>query len=237
MLVALDLTARQAARVLTQAVQSHAKLELEPRPGAVSTLLWTTIADRDEDMLILHLHDAGEETSLTGLIGAMCDCRMILSSQLCMFSSFIVDVLGEGVPRQVVLAVPQTIQVANRRRFARRAPTQPVPIRLSLCDVETPFVAILSNIGAKGLGCRVVSRELEDALFIGDEVRVEFVLPWHTQAFALPASVCSKTSCGEEGHMIIGLEFVNGEDTSLLDELRAALNAETARLTGLDGEL
>ena len=134
-----------------------------------------------------------------------------------------------------MLVTPETVQVANRRRFARKAPIEPVPVRFLPPGAATPLVAILSNIGPTGLGCRVVNRELEDLLFIGDQVEVEFVLPWSNEVYTLRAVVCNKNRCREEGHLLVGFEFVQENEAALV-RLRAALSDETARLTEREGQ-
>ena len=237
MLVALDLTARQAARVLAQAVRTRAKLEIEPRPESCSVLLWGSVAGREQDQLQIDLYETGRELDFGTLIGAMCDVRTILSGQLCIFSTFIVDASAQTVPPRVVLAVPDTIQVANRRRFARKAPTEPVPVRLSVPGHPAALVAILANIGGAGLSCRVVSPDLDDLLFIGDEIGLEFVLPWSHDVYQLRGCTCSKTPCPEDGHVLVGLEFVAQGSEPVLERLRTALNDETARLIDMDGDL
>jgi hypothetical protein len=236
MLVTLDLTTRQAHRVLLQAIRTRAKLEIEPRPEAISALLWGTLAGQEQDSLLVDLHDAGQDITLAALVGAMCDVRTILSGQLCLFSSHIVDATARAVPQRLMLAVPDTIQVANRRRFTRKAPIEQVPVRIAVPATEAPFVAILSNIGPSGLACRAVNPEVDDILFIGDRVQVEFVLPWSNEVYTLPASTCSKARCREEGHLLIGFEFMSAEDDAHLAHLRAALNDEAARLTEQEGK-
>lgn len=236
MLVTLDLTERQAHRVLAQAVRTRAKFEIEPRPDAHSALLWGTLAGNDKGTLQVDLHDVGANVSLAALIGAMCDVRMILSGQLCLFSTYVREVSDRTVPQRVVLAVPETIQVANRRRFARHAPVDPVPVRFFVPAAQPPFVAIMSNIGPHGVACRVISTDIDDVLFIGDEVRVEFVLPWGEDVYSLPAIACSKTRCREEGHVIIGFEFVAAGHEAVLERLRNALQDEAARLTESEGQ-
>lgn len=237
MLVALDLTARQAARVLEQAVRFRAKLEIDPRPEAAGELLWGTLEGREQDLFLVNLHHPGAQGALPHLIGAICDVRMILSDQLCMFSSFVVDVRDNAVPQRLTLAVPDTIQVANRRRFARKSPVEPVPVRLSLGADQANFVAILSNIGPTGLGCRTANRELDEALLIGDEVQLEFVLPWAHDVFTVWAAVCTKNATGDNGHMTVGFEFDPAKSDACLERLRAALNDEAARLTEMDSDL
>jgi hypothetical protein len=236
MLITLDLTARQAHRVLGQALRSRAKLEIEPRPESWNTLLWGALASRDKDLLTVNLHEGALPAPLRTLVGAMCDVRSILSAQLCLFSTHIVDVADETVPRQLMLAIPETIQVANRRRFARKAPIEPVPVRFSAPGGPSPLVAILSNIGPTGLACRVVNAEHEDLLLIGDNFELEFGLPWSNEVYSLLATVCNKSRCREEGHLLVGFEFVAQDHEVALLRLRAALSDETARLTEKEGE-
>ena len=194
-------------------------------------LLWGTLAGQERDLLQVDLQDVGHDVALAPLVGAMCDVRTILAGQLCLFSTFIVDIAEQGVPQRVVLAVPEAIQVANRRRFARHTPLEPVPVRFSVPAAQPPFVAILSNIGANGLGCRVVSGDLDSVVFIGDEVQLEFALPWSNEVYTLPGVVCAKTPCREEGHVLVGFEFAPSGHEATLDRLRAALEDEGARLT------
>ncbi|MCK4343116.1 MAG: PilZ domain-containing protein [Phycisphaerae bacterium] len=238
MLVALDLTARQAARVLAQALQTHAKLEIEPRPEYFESPLWGRLESRVQDLLIVHLVDAGREFPLAALIGAMCDVRTIMSGQFYMFTTVIVDT-GEGTaPRRLCLAVPDAIQVANRRRHTRKNPIEPVPVRLTLPGVGEPFVGHLANIGRGGLGCRVLQRELDELLLIGNEVRLEFMLPWMSRVYSLPSEVCSKTLSHDKDHLLVGFEFCapDAAAQATLELLRSVLDNETQRLTEIDGE-
>ena len=239
MLVTLDLTARQAARVLAQAVRTRAKLEIEPRPESYAALLWGNLAGREGDLLVVDLHYSARLLPLALLIGAMCDVRTILSGQLCLFSTVIVDASDAGVPRRLLLASPETVQLANRRRFARHTPTDPVPVRLSITGRTDPFVLGLANIGPTGMACRAPRTGLDDALFIGDVVQLEFALPWSGEIHKLPASVCGKTPCPDQEQMVVGLEFAVADHdpaASALEHLRAALNDEAARLIEMDGD-
>lgn len=240
MLVALDLTVRQVARVLAQAVQTQAKLEIEPRPETHDSSLWGSLESRQQDLLQVNLLDAGDQTPPAALIGATCDVRTVLSGQLYLFSTFIVDATDDSAPPRLTLAVPEAIQVANRRRFARKSPSEPVPVRLVVPSTPEPFIAHLANIAATGLGCRVLRRELDDVLFIGDRVEIEFVLPWANHIYQLPSTVCSKTPCRDRDHMLVGFEFValdNAAARASLDLLRSVLHTETTRLTELEGDL
>ncbi len=240
MLVALDLNDRQAARVIAQALQSEARLEIEPRPDQFDALLWGTLKGRENDVLRIDLYDRGHAGPLGALVGAMADVRTILSEQLYLFSTFIVDADEGGVPTRLCLAVPELIQVANRRCFVRQTPTEPIPVRISLHATNEPFVANLADLGHGGLRMRIARKPLDDILFIGDPVHVEFALPWTTGVFSLPAFVCVKSPGPDESTLHVGVEFTDSPDGStapVLERLRAALLSESARLTGMNGDL
>lgn len=238
MLLALDLTTRQATRVIEQALRTRAKLEIDPRPDFLDSPLWGTLTGRENNLLAITLMNTNSDVPLTTLVGAMCDVRTILSGQLYMFSTVIVDASDATAPRRLTLAVPDLMQVANRRRFTRKSPTEPVPLRLTVPTADQPFVANLANISRSGLGCRVRRKELDNLLLIGDEVGVEFVLPWISQVFTLATEVCTKTPSQDPDHMIVGLEFKTQTSAAqaTVDLLRAVLDNETQRLIETDGD-
>ena len=236
MLVALDLTGRQAARALAQAVRSRTKLEIDPRPESWDDLLWAGLVGRQDELLNVVLHDQAHQSPLTNLIGATCDVRTVISGQLYLFSTFIVEAADQVVPARLALAVPDAIQVANRRHMERKAPDEAVPVRLGVAGSQQPFVVELANISAGGVACRVPPGELVELLLIGDEVHVEFVLPWSGELFALPATVCGKTPCPGREHQLVGFEFVSrteGPQAADLVRLRASLLSQTARLSNM----
>jgi hypothetical protein len=238
MLLSLDLTTRQATRVLEQALRNKAKLEIDPRPEFVDSPLWGTLTGRENDLLAITLMNTGPAVPLNTLVGAMCDVRTILSGQLYLFTTVVVDASNTTAPRRLTLASPDLIQVANRRRFARKSPTEPVPVRLTVPSAPEPFVANLANISRSGLGCRVLRKELDELLLIGDELNVEFVLPWVSQVFNFVAEICTKTPCQDPDHMLVGLEFKThtAAAQATADLLRAALDNETQRLIETDGD-
>ncbi len=230
MLVTLDLNSRQTARVLAEAVHIRAMLEIEPRPDAFSDLLWGTLSGRGQDGLYVELHERGPDIDLAGLVGAMCDVRMILARQLYLFATFVVDSVPQTAPQRLVIEVPQTIQVANRRRFARQAPLEPVPVRITVPAVANTFVGILANINPTGLACRLSGRELDEVLFIGDQAQLEFALPWSAELYTLPAVACTKSRSRQEEELMVGFEFAGTADEASLKKLRQSLRDQAARL-------
>lgn len=232
MISSLDLTERQAARVLEQAVRLRAKLEIEPRPETHIEPLWGIIAGREQDLLSVELLGARGEAPVRSLMGCMCDTRTILAGQLYMFETAIVDVSERTAPIRIALTAPTVIRVANRRRFGRRAPVDAVPVRLLPAGAAQPIIGALSDLSRTGLGVRVARAGADELLLIGDQVDTEFSLPWSKTVYALAASVCSKTACQGSDEMAIGLEFspIDATQQASLELLRATLDSEHDRL-------
>jgi len=237
MLVALDLTARQAARVLAQALHEHARLEIDPRPVFLGSPLVGSLDSAERDCLVVQITENAERIRLTTLLGAMCDVRTVLSGQLYLFATPVLEATEGPVPR-LRMGRPTAIQVANRRQFARRTPTEAVPVRLLIPGVAQPLVAQISNLSRSGLGCHGPRRELDDTLLIGDQIQVEFMLPWAPQVYRLPATVCTKNASPDQTRLSVGLEFAADDAASRasLELLRSMLDNETQRLLDMEGD-
>lgn len=175
MLATIDLTQRQAARVLAQALRTRVRLEIESRSreGTISG----SLAGAENSTLCVELHDHGVDTPLAGQIGSFCDIRAVLSGHLYLFSTCIVDVLESTVPQRLLLAIPDTVQIVNRRQFNRTIAQEHIALHLWPGGTQHPFVGTLTDIGPAGLGCQMPRRDLEHLLLIDDEVRVRFQLP------------------------------------------------------------
>lgn len=236
MISSLDLSERQATRVLEQAVRLRAKLEIEPRPEAHIEPLWGVIAGREQDLLSVELLSARGEAPIRGLLGCMCDARTILAGQLYMFETAIVDVSERTAPVRIALTAPSVMRVANRRRFGRRAPVDAVPVRLLPAAAAQPIIGALSDLSRTGLGVRVARAGADELLLIGDHVDAEFSLPWSKTLYALAAVVCSKTACQGSDEMAVGLEFspIDATQKASLELLRATLDSEHERLLDME---
>ncbi len=205
MLAAVDLTPRQAARVIEQAVRSRARVEIEARSreGAISG----TLGERQDHLLCVQLHNRERDWPLAGLLGAFCDVKTVLSGHLYIFSTCVVDVADQASPQRLFLEVPPAVQVVNRRKFDRRNATEDVEVQFWPPGAPQPIVARLCNIGLGGLGCRGPRQELEDLLLIGEEVRITFQLPGSADVYDLATVVCVKTAAGDGQNLDVGLEF------------------------------
>lgn len=238
MLATIDLTRRQAERVLEQAVRTQARLEIECRAREGS--LHGTLIGREAGVLAVALHDLGHNWPLLGLIGSFCDVHTILSGQLYLFSTCIVDAADDTSPQCLSLAPPDIVQVANRRKLDRVAPAEPVVAQLWPAGGEDPLQGQLTNLSSNGVGCRFPRQPAEDSLLIDDTVRLCFQLPGGGEVFDLPACVCFKWPLSGEEQLDVGLEFSAPESkagAAALERLRAALARNYAGPTQMGGEL
>ena len=205
MLVAIDLTQRQAARVLEQGLQTRVRVDIEPRSQKV--VLCGSLVAKERDLLRVDLHDYGHDWPLSGLVGALCEVKTTLSGQLYLFSTCIVDAIDDALPQHLLLAIPGVIQVANRRRFDRKPLNEELLIQVWPDGGTSSIQGVLLDIGHGGLSCRLPKREAEELLLIDDTIRLHFQLPGIEEPFDIPALVGVKTTSSEEQYLKIGLEF------------------------------
>ncbi|MFQ5806797.1 MAG: PilZ domain-containing protein [Phycisphaerae bacterium] len=241
MQLAIDLTPRQAARVLEQALRGQAELEIEPRNLPEDEPLRGKLVGREGKLLSVRVVDEKFGLPLSVLIGAFCEVRTVLSGELYLFTTCVLDAIEDSVPGRVLMVIPETIQVANRRQFERTNATVASQVRVWTGADETPSVGLLANVSADGLACNLPETVLDEALSLGDELRVTFELAGFDQIFELPAALCNKTLTRDRQQLSLGLKFnVQSDDPAAectLQRLRAALFQLMANLTDMDGDL
>ncbi len=241
MQLSIDLTPRQAARVLEQALRAGADLELEPRNLPDSNPLHGKLLGREGELLAVQVHDAPSSVPLSVLIGAFCEVGTVLSGELYRFSTYVMDVVDDPPPRRLLMVVPETIQVANRRQFERTNATVASQVRLWVGSQTAPAVGLLANVSADGLACNLPGTTLDSELALGDELRVHFELAGFDGVFELPAVLCNKILTRDTQQLSLGMNFnVRPDcppDRNALERLRAALQELMANSTDMDGEL
>ncbi|MFH1747402.1 MAG: PilZ domain-containing protein [Planctomycetota bacterium] len=210
MLATIDLTHRQAKRVIEQALRNNGKMDIELRSNAGS--FTGNLVKHQDDMLHVALQDEGGGNTLAPLIGSFCEIKIVLSGNLYLFSSCIVDATEDTTPRTLLLAVPDVAQVCNRRRFDRRTSEHSIVVQLWAPGAADPFIGTLNNIGLAGLSCRMPREGLEQLLLIEDEIPLRFQFPNCGPPFDLMAIVCVKTPTSNGEFLNIGLEFFIPDD-------------------------
>ncbi len=239
MAYAIDLSPRQCSRTLEQAARHQAIIVLEPRQWAEGESLTGRLqAIRAEappiagQMLAVMIEPAENpaETQaaaqsgdrlkfaelLSQLPGTYCDAIVQLGDNRYLFST---DVVNAEIPSDknqpifMHITKPETMQVAQRRRFWRFRPGQSAQVELHWGEGGAgPRGAIgwMCNVSGDGLACRIDSR-IGDQLWIGDQLSAEFSLaPGDPQRYVLDAVLCNKTPAGTPDQLILGLQFVTG---------------------------
>ncbi|QOJ13236.1 MAG: PilZ domain-containing protein [Planctomycetia bacterium] len=221
----LDLSSRQQSRALEHAVRSGASIEVEPRTWSPGELLQGRLAGRDSATLRIDL-TAPPPHPLTSLVGAFCDARMTLGTDLVQFATCVIDVIEDGAAPRLLLATPESSQLANRRRFLRHPAQEGTLVSIRPAEDGATHVGELVNIGPDGLACRAPREEVDAALLIGDSCRLVFELGADGAPFDLAAVICNKAADpADRSHLIVGFEFdaVGATAESALHRLRAVL--------------
>jgi c-di-GMP-binding flagellar brake protein YcgR len=240
MQLAIELTPRQAARVLEQALRAQAGLEIEPRNLPADQPLQGKLIGREGELLCVEVLGGPLTLPLSVLIGAFCEVRTALSGELYMFTTCVFDAVESAVPPRLLMVLPEAIQVINRRQFERTNATVASQVRVQVSGQPAPFVGLLANVSADGLACNLPETTLDETLSLGDELRVSFELAGFDEIFELPAVVCNKMLARDQQQLLLGLKFDVRPDDPLaqhgLQRLRAALFQLMANFTDMDGE-
>jgi hypothetical protein len=241
MQLAIDLTPRQAARVVEQALRAQAALEIEPRNVPGDEPLQGKLVGREGELLSVQVRGEKFALPLNVFVGAFCEVRTVLSGELYLFTTCVFDAVEDPVPPRLLMIVPETIQVANRRQFERTNATVASQVRLWTGAEPTPVVGLLANVSADGLACNLAGTTLDEALALGDELRVSFEVAGFDEIFELPMVLCNKTLTGDRQQLSLGLKFNVQADDPLarhaLQRVRAALSQLMTNLTDVDGDL
>jgi c-di-GMP-binding flagellar brake protein YcgR len=241
MRLAIDLTPRQGARVLEQALRAKADFEIEPRNLPDDEPLHGQLLGREGDLLVVQMRDTPAAVPLSVLTGAFCDIRTILSGELYTFTTCVLDVTDEPAGQRALMVSPETIQVTNRRQFERTNATVASQVRLWMGSRIPPTVGLLANVSAGGLACNLPGTDLDSALALGDELQVSFELAGFDDVFELPVVLCSKTLSRDRQQLSLGMRFcVRPDDPAAqraLERVRAVLFELMVDTTDMDGGL
>jgi hypothetical protein len=179
------------------------------------------LSSRAADMLALERFNP--------LIGTYCDATVEMGENRYLFSSDVTRVEPAWPGRQgvrIYVTRPETLQVAQRRRFRRIQLPQASQIEIRWRgedDATGKGVGWLYNIGQDGIACRTDTL-LADRLFIGQEVMIDFSLrPGEQEHFVLDAVICNKTPAGTADRTILGMQFLVGQGHNATATVREAL--------------
>lgn len=227
MLMALDLTRRQAARVLEQALRSQTPFDFELPARPQLGVLRGSLVGRVEQSLVLRMHTPPARLDPRLLIGAYLDVRLLLLDDLYLFTTTVIDLPhrpAEGT--EALVAEPEVIQLANRRRFERSEMQLAALARVWFDPQGAAHEGLLASVSANGLAVHLAGLAADDPALLGEPVRVQFELPGLGEHFELSAVICAKQVLRAEQQVQLGLEFAPPADAhehEALRRLRAAL--------------
>jgi len=249
---AIDLSSRQTTRTLEQAVRHHADVILHPRTRRDDESIPCRLASIEKPTgwrarrPCLVLEPTGEDNevaTLKELVGTYCDANLQLGENRYLFCGDVVAISGPSNDRpepRIYIARPETVQVAQRRRFWRFRPAQSARVELRWTNHDSSTgagVGWLCNVSGDGLACRVDS-PVADQLGIGEPLHLEFsLMPGDPERYRLDAILCNKTPAGTEGTIILGLKFSTEEEASAraAETLREQLLARYAPVVDSSG--
>lgn len=240
MLSALDLTQRQASRLLEQAIRTRARLNIEAQSHQVGSGFRGVLVAREGNVLTVELFPRVEGVPPISLIGSFCEVGSQMAGELFFFTSCVLDVIEAGGPTRLLLSMPELIQVANRRRFERTNTTVASHVRLVQQNRPQAATGLMANISATGLAFTLGVTECEDPVLLGDDVRVQFELAGFDETFELPAVICNKHVSADRQRLLVGLEFAVKDDDLVarhtLARVHAMLNEMMSESSSLEGE-
>jgi hypothetical protein len=204
---AVDLSERQSARTLEQAVRHRAMIIVEPRVWLDMEGIKGRIIDLDDADAIIEITE-DPLTALDVIVGTYCDGSVLLGRDQYLFSTNITSVGIEGKHWHVRLARPIRLQVQQRRRYWRVELAQSSKVELRHGEPARAIGAgMLCNISGEGLAC-LVDVPLAEQIGIGDTVYTSFSLPDSDRTFELAGILCNKTPASQPDRTIIGMQFL-----------------------------
>lgn len=228
----LELSSRQANRLLEQARRTGATLEIEPRGPGARTTLTAVLLELDPRVIRVRLAETTAEDGLIELTGSFCDGRVQIDDELYSFSACILDVADERHPLEMTLTRPSVIQLNNRRRFERTTVRSASPISLWFAGQAEPCKGEIISISPMGLACRT-GDSVNDFVCVDDHLRVMLELAGFDEPFELPAVICNKALDVPGQRLVLGLAFDVAPDDDVhqhtLQRLHAVLTAITAK--------
>ncbi|MFA5863454.1 MAG: PilZ domain-containing protein [Phycisphaerae bacterium] len=228
---AYDLGPRQSARVIEQAVRQRATVWAETIEQIQPRAFSGSLVSCNSEVILLHLASQGQ-ASFKPLAGQYYQILISLGETRYLTVCDLLEVQTRTEGLTVIFNRPKTIQVMQRRRFHRHVPGQAFAVYISWQETHenekakvnaTPALGKVRDLSMHGMSVQV-QESLDNCLFIGDLVYIRFSLNVRDPEFFTSATVCHKEVRKEQSELIIGLQFVNTEQTSdFQTRLRTAL--------------
>ncbi len=205
---AIDLSLRQSARTLEQAVRYQATALLEPATWPTEEGLKGRLIGCDAATVRVEITEP-PIMALNDLPGTYCDATIELGHDRFLFSEQVVTTELQNQRWHLDLARPSRLQVCERRRFWRVRLAESSSVRLQWGEGSPPAAATgrLCNISGEGLACLAAAADVE-GLLIGETALASFQLPGYEERFEIAAVLCNKTPTTDSDKLILGMQFL-----------------------------
>lgn len=218
-----ELTDRQSARVIEQAIREQATIRLDPHYSSGLEPFAVQMTGEDAEYLTFHiLEDQGDAGQ--GLMpGQYCQAQFSLGESVYLLSVYVIEL--DAASLTLKTGRPKLVQILERRKFIRTSVAAPTMLTLRWLSQDRQAQASLFNVGGGGLAFRV-SKDLGDDIAVGDLLEIDFELQGIPRQFTFKVNICNKTITSDEQSVIVGSQFQEApEDSQLgdLDELRRFL--------------
>lgn len=219
---AIDMNRTQSHRIIEHALRVRAEVSVWPCTQADERPVAGPLAGRTDAGLVIQ---ATHDSAPLPLVSAYCEAGFRLDDARFMFSTHIIHVAQDENACRLEIALPDSIQVLQRRRYQRRELRGNATIKIAPPNgaARGAIAAALLNIGPGGLACRC-DRASADRFGIDAPVRVSFALREGNMAFEFDAHIRGKTSGAEPEHLILAVAFApNSEQREDIERLTEAL--------------
>ncbi len=240
MQLARELTPRQAARTLEQALRCGAAVTLEPRNVRQTHALTGVLSGLTRSTLDVQVGAVPPEVRSVLLPGVYCDAHIRTDGDLFLFTTWIQEIGEASDGLRITLVTPESVGMANRRRYERTNATIVSQVRIWAPHSQAPAVGLMCNVSPTGLAALFPGTELSDQVLIGDSLRVQFELPGVDGCFELSATACNKSISRDVKQLTLGVEFAVGPDDragqAALSRLWTVLGEMMLDMDNLEGD-
>ena len=223
-LFAYELEARQAQRILEQALRAGARVTLTPGTENPTPLQGVLVSATAESLWIEVRQPRIELDA--GLQSVCCEGVFELGDTRYLLASNVLAVVSDGEDRRLEIVRPEGLQVLQRRRFwrAQVQDSSPVLVSRPAADGQAPWSCLASmlNVSVDGLAC-LAERSEADATAVGEQLRLVVRVCPAEEPFVVDAVLKSKTAAGTEGQIVLGFQFDLTREPDQRQRLHAAL--------------
>lgn len=209
-----DLDGEASAKVLAKAVEQGAAVYLRYSGKGTELLYSGAVVGEDRAHLVLELYRV-EPAAGAILRLFLWQVSMIVNGVRYVFETRCADQPAKPTPAVIRIFKPATIVRAERRRSPRRRLRKPTKVTLRAIGLKpgspgSAYEGSLLNVSLEGLACRL--RTSDAATFrVGETLRAAFDLGASLSAFDCKARIINMTQCATAGHLVLGLEFIQGQ--------------------------